>query len=676
MKSVSRQQTRTSIHSWWSDRNPGLQGPTVNLHAATKPLMRLMYHRQALNFMKRNEDIPLSSETMQIYCSYIFCNYVSDSTKAAILGELERRAHAKDEVCTISEEPFLLAALSELLGSPNVGIRRAVCWLMGRLTSYRSITPVILQLKPCVPLMSLLRDGNFDVISGATFALCGIACEPDGAQAAVDAKVLDHVIELLQSPWMEVRKWACWLVGRLAFHGSRAPPLELKLLISSQVSDENIVVMEGATYALSQVPRSADGARTAVDAKVLGFLLDLLASSTAVREWACWLVGNLASQGAIAPASLKVRLCEKLVYLLRGKNVDVTAGAMYALSQVARSVDGAQAAVRAKVLGHVVDFFESPSAEVRRWSCRLVGNLVRHETTAPAVLASSSSRWLLFLLLDTEVAIRASAIFALAELSQWPGGVAALKEIGALEALREPSKSVDRDIQAGIRTLQENLARYIPVPYLPTHPRPSHPSIASSILPPRFPYIYVTSDSIRAMLILPRSLPPRSDSICCIYRSFSRHFSSLPRSLSHLASPFPPSRSSFLTFIPGTRVVAALVAPFLCFCFSALHLRIFRLTCPLQKPGNLCPSDSSSPMSSSSLRSRSALRCHLLWCYGVRPRPRDKIQLFTDNVASILEGKEDIIRKRRECPEKKKCSNSRVGLPVRSVSAKVPESKR
>ncbi|KAJ7801491.1 hypothetical protein B0H13DRAFT_2389996 [Mycena leptocephala] len=62
-----------------------------------------------------------------------------------------------------------------------------------------------------------------------------------------------------------------------------------------------------------------------------------------------------------------------------------------------------------------------------------------------------------------------------------------------------------------------------------------------------------------------------------------------------------------------------------------------------------------------------ALRAAISEGYGVRPRTRDKLQPFAGTVASILEGKEDIVRKRRKRPEKK-CSNSRVGLPARSVT--------
>jgi hypothetical protein len=50
------------------------------------------------------------------------------------------------------------------------------------------------------------------------YALSQIALWPDGAQAALEAKTLDHVADLLQSPQSEVRQWTCWMVGRFSKH--------------------------------------------------------------------------------------------------------------------------------------------------------------------------------------------------------------------------------------------------------------------------------------------------------------------------------------------------------------------------------------------------------------------------------------------------------------------------
>jgi hypothetical protein len=64
--------THASIFSWWSDSNSLVRyGPTINLHAAAKPLMKWMYHRQAKEFIRKKEDSPLSAEMVEIYWSYL-----------------------------------------------------------------------------------------------------------------------------------------------------------------------------------------------------------------------------------------------------------------------------------------------------------------------------------------------------------------------------------------------------------------------------------------------------------------------------------------------------------------------------------------------------------------------------------------------------------------------------
>jgi hypothetical protein len=54
------------------------------------------------------------------------------------------------------------------------------------------------------------------------YALSQIVLWPDGAQAALEAKTLDHVAELLQSPQSEVWQKTCWTVGNVAMHESTA----------------------------------------------------------------------------------------------------------------------------------------------------------------------------------------------------------------------------------------------------------------------------------------------------------------------------------------------------------------------------------------------------------------------------------------------------------------------
>jgi hypothetical protein len=64
-----RPQTSQSVHSWWSDSRS--IGATISIHAVAKPLMRLMYHRQAMNFIGKNLGTPLSPYIMDVYSRYL-----------------------------------------------------------------------------------------------------------------------------------------------------------------------------------------------------------------------------------------------------------------------------------------------------------------------------------------------------------------------------------------------------------------------------------------------------------------------------------------------------------------------------------------------------------------------------------------------------------------------------
>jgi hypothetical protein len=142
-----------------------------------------MYHLGVRKFIKRQRGIPLSAETMEIYSSYLGyvrlesfpwalqaesysgrCEYVAHLTKAEILCELNERAKVD------SEARFV------------------------------------------VDLLAL-------VVTGAASALSGISKDLNGAKAVIDANALDFIPDLLQSPNSQVRKSACFMLGRLARHG-------------------------------------------------------------------------------------------------------------------------------------------------------------------------------------------------------------------------------------------------------------------------------------------------------------------------------------------------------------------------------------------------------------------------------------------------------------------------
>ncbi|KAJ7479099.1 hypothetical protein FB451DRAFT_173382 [Mycena latifolia] len=179
MPPVARPRTPESIHSWWSDSNP-VASPTISIHAAAKPLMRLMYHRDVVAFMKKNRGRPLSTESAQICASYLGFKYLLPSTKSMILWDLCERAKS-DEAHTVVNSPILYL-VDELLGSEDVEVRRSSCSMVGNLAKQECVA--VLSVEPCPRLVSLLRCKEPRVIEAAAHALYWITKSVEDGHAA------------------------------------------------------------------------------------------------------------------------------------------------------------------------------------------------------------------------------------------------------------------------------------------------------------------------------------------------------------------------------------------------------------------------------------------------------------------------------------------------------------
>ncbi|KAJ7850009.1 armadillo-type protein [Mycena olivaceomarginata] len=436
MPPLNRQDSRPSIHSWWSDSNSLLvYGPSMNLHTAAKPLMRLMYHRQASDILRKNRGSPLTTAILETYASYFPWDYVSWATKAAILSDLADRTESSE------------VEARAVVNSP----------LVGRIATHEATAPAVLQLKPCEQIVSLLGDED-SLVPYVTYALSQITYWVDGAKAVVDAKALNHVLRLLESSNPDSRKWACELTGHLALHESTAPTiLELKPCeqIVSLLGDEDSLVPY-VTYALSQIARWVDGAKAVVDAKALNHVLRLLESSNPdSRRWACELTGYLALHESTAPTILELKPCEQIVSLL-GDEDSLVPYVTYALSQIAYWVDGAKAVVDAKAPNHVLRLLESPNPDTRGWACVLTGHLALHKSTAPTILQLKPCEQIVSLLGDEDHVVR-WATYALSQIARWVDGAKTVVDAKVLDYVLKLLESPNPDTRG---RLTGNLALY------------------------------------------------------------------------------------------------------------------------------------------------------------------------------------------------------------------------
>ncbi|KAJ7257953.1 armadillo-type protein [Mycena haematopus] len=452
MPTLSRQESRPSIHSWWSDSNPGLWGPTINLHTAAKPLSKFLHHRQALDIMRKNRDSPLSTPMLDMYSSYFPWDFVSWSTKAAILSELAERSTSEVEARAVVDSPVFPHA-AQMLWSPNPRSRRASCRLLKNLASYNFTGTAFLKLKACEQLVSLLRNEDPGVIADATSVLCGIADVVEGAQAMVDAKVLNHIWILLEAPSPLVRHSTCKLVGTLARHQCTVPAiLELKLsvrIVSLLLNRNDSSLFKSAMYTLCQIARSVDGAMAMVDAKVLDHVSTSFESSNPpTRRWACELMGRLASHKSTVSAVLKMNPCVRIVSFLDDDESAIIESTLFALSQIARWIDGAKALVDAKVLNHVLALLESLNPSAQRWTCELLGWLACHELTAPSILELNPCEWIVSLLSGNDSCVIEWATCTLFQIARSVDGAKAMVDAKVLDHVlilfKSPTPSIRR----------------------------------------------------------------------------------------------------------------------------------------------------------------------------------------------------------------------------------------
>ncbi|KAJ7479254.1 armadillo-type protein [Mycena latifolia] len=312
---LTRQPTLDSIRSWWSDRNP--PGPNINLHAAAKPLMRLMYHRDAVAFIAKNRGTSLSGKNMEIYSSYLAYKYVSPATKTAIVEELGQKAISEEDARAVVDSPAL-QLLQQLLGSPDAKLRRSTCSLLGKLVYHQSTAAAVLRVNPCVGLVPILSGTDIELLESTMYVLSLITQSPEGAQAAVAAKAVDYLEDPLASPNMQVRSHTCATLGHLAFYDSTSVNMKLCPRLVPLLRDTNLDIVQKAAEALFCIAKSPEGAQAAVDAHVLDYVADLLLSPNAgVRQWTCKLLVRLASNKSTVTAIVGVRThCLRLVSLL------------------------------------------------------------------------------------------------------------------------------------------------------------------------------------------------------------------------------------------------------------------------------------------------------------------------------------------------------------------------
>ncbi|KAJ6506100.1 armadillo-type protein [Mycena vulgaris] len=396
MLSSPRQHPRPeSVHSWWSDSNP--TGPNINLHAATKPLLRRMHDRQALALIRKSRGSPLSSKDVEIYTSYLWFKYISPSTKIAILRETYERANSEGEALTVANS-LALYHVDALLESSNDEFRSWTCLILAQLACHETTVAAVLSINPSKRLVSILQDDNIEVVQSGVYALYCLAPWQEGAQALVDTRLLECTESLLSSGEARIRRWTCGMLARLLQRPPTLADSVVKLFnqLASVLRDEPfhdtaLELMESAAHALFWSIRFPEVPQEAI---LLDCLLDLLKSRNfEVRKWTCEMLGDLACHKVPMIANSGIKICKRLTSLLREEACHGTArgvmeDAAHTLFWIIRFSEGPQEAI---LLDCLPDLLESRNFEVREWTCKMLGDLASHKPTVP-MLADSGMK--------------------------------------------------------------------------------------------------------------------------------------------------------------------------------------------------------------------------------------------------------------------------------------------
>ncbi|KAJ7120196.1 armadillo-type protein [Mycena epipterygia] len=326
MALLRRWPTRESIHSWWSDSNS--LGATIPLHTLSKPLLKYLYHRQALGIMTPS---PLTAAKVDLLTTYLDFKDISSSTRVLVLDHLRVRAWESQFEAEIIIDGDVLAFVNRLLQSSDLDVVLFTCGMLRSIAYYDSLQTAVLKPDPCMQLVSLLSHKNSRIQEEAVNVLACISSGPaEGPRAVVNADALSHSTTLLASTNFGIRLHICWMLGNIARH----PAFTVDVL-ELDVCARLVSLLAPANWHISR------GTRREV-------------------RWAS---------------------CSACDFSLMQRNV------VYALACIsAGSEHGARAVVNAHALDHFSQLLQSPNPDVVRLTCWLLATIARHASLNSAVL--------------------------------------------------------------------------------------------------------------------------------------------------------------------------------------------------------------------------------------------------------------------------------------------------
>ncbi|KAJ7457565.1 armadillo-type protein [Mycena galericulata] len=361
-------------------------------------------------------------------------------------------------------ESKILPCIEKLLQSPDALTRASVCQVVGRLAMDKETLAAVLEIHPSQRLVDLVNDPDEEVRRSSAFALSKVALTLDGARAVAVAHAPERVVAHLSSPNLELRKWTCHIMLHLAKH-----PTALPAVLASNPCTQLLVLVSGTNFelrqhalaALAEISRWPDGAAAVVQAQVTAKAARLLYDPhPKIRAETSRILGNLALHETTLASVVSIEPYARLVSFLSDPDNDLRRCALYALAKISMRTEGAQAIVEANALHDATTHLSSPVIEIRKFACELLGHVAQHEETLPWVISLDPCAQLVSMLSDANIEVSKSAAAALAKISIWPDGAAAVGAAKAVNGAMPLLESPDTQMQQWIATMLANLVQH------------------------------------------------------------------------------------------------------------------------------------------------------------------------------------------------------------------------
>ncbi|KAJ6545888.1 hypothetical protein DFH09DRAFT_1508836 [Mycena vulgaris] len=168
------------------------------------PAVERVYER-ALGFLMRESERHGTNGTLSSTSTLRSCSvYPIDVAESAVCA-LSSLTNSPEGAQDVVDAHLSGAIIVKLLTSPSSDVQTRTCLMLGHLSAQKNTSAVVLG-EICKRLMQILHVQLTDLVNvSAVSALARISEHPGGLAAIVDADIEPHIVDMTESPDLEIR---------------------------------------------------------------------------------------------------------------------------------------------------------------------------------------------------------------------------------------------------------------------------------------------------------------------------------------------------------------------------------------------------------------------------------------------------------------------------------------